>query len=85
MRGFEGLEKETYRNHVCAVGGHVDQITTGAVRELDGVDVTSRSDNIGDVGHGGTGSRTQVEDLSTWLDVDIVETTQNTGSKLKSR
>jgi len=30
---------------------HVDEITAGTVRELDGKDSSSRSDNIGDVGY----------------------------------
>ena len=34
--------------------GHVDEITTTSVRELDGVDGSLGSDNVGDVGYRGT-------------------------------
>jgi len=32
--------------------GHTDQITAGSVRELDGVDDSLGTDNVGNVGHG---------------------------------
>lgn len=64
------------------MSGHANQVTTGTVGELDGVDITSGADNISDVGDGGTGGGTQVENLGTGLDVDLIETTENTSSKL---
>lgn len=67
---------------VGTVGGHADQVTTRTVRELDGVDVTSRSNNISNVTDGGTAGRTKVQNLRARLHVDIIETTQDTGSKL---
>jgi len=69
---------------VGTVSGHADQITTGTVRELDSVDVTGGTDNISDVRDGGTGGGTKVKNLGTGLDVDFVETTENTSSKLLS-
>lgn len=67
---------------VCAVGGHVDQITTGTVRKLDGVDGTGRTDNIGDVRDGSSRGGTEVENLATGLHVDVLHTTEDTGSQL---
>jgi len=67
---------------VGALLGHVDQIASRAVRELDGVDETLRSDNIGNVGNGGSGSSTEVENLLAGGDVDVVNTTEDTGSDL---
>lgn len=69
-------------DNVGTVGGHADQITTGTVRELDGVDVTSRSNNISNVTDGGTAGGTKVQNLRARLHVDIIKTTQNTSSKL---
>lgn len=69
-------------DNVGAVSGHANQVTTRAVRELDGVDVTGRADNISDVRDGGTAGSTEVENLGTGLHVDVVHTTQDTGSQL---
>lgn len=68
---------------VGTVSGHADQITARAVRELDGVDVTSGSDNISDVRNGGTGGSTDVKNLGAGLHVDIIKTTQHTSSQLE--
>lgn len=67
---------------VCAVGGHVDQITTRAVRELNCEDGSLRTNDIGNVGDGGTGSSTKVENLGSRAHVDVVDTTKDTGSQL---
>lgn len=67
---------------VRAVGGHTDQITAGTVRELNGVDVSGRSDDISNVTDGGTAGRTEVQNLGARADVDVVQTTQNTSGKL---
>jgi hypothetical protein len=69
-------------DNVGAVSGHANQVTAGAVRELNGVDVTGRTDNISDVGNGGTAGTTQVENLGTRLHVDVVHTTEDTSSQL---
>ena len=67
---------------IRAVSGHANQVTAGTVRELNGVDVAGRSDDISDVTDGGTASSTEVEDLGAGLHVDVVQTTQDTSSKL---
>lgn len=72
------------RDDVGAAGSHVDEITAGTVRELDGVDGTGRADNIGNVGNGSTGGSTEVEDLGAGLHVDGLKTTEDTGSKLRT-
>jgi hypothetical protein len=64
------------------VGSHVDQITTGTVRELDSENGSFRANDIGNVRNGGTGGSTEVEDLGTGAHVDVVDTTKNTGSQL---
>jgi hypothetical protein len=69
-------------NDVCAVGGHVDQVTTGAVRELDSEDGSLRTNDISNVRDGGTGGSTEVEDLGSRAHVDVVDTTKDTGSQL---
>ena len=63
---------------------HVDEITSGTVRELDGEDSSSRTDNIGNVGYRGTGSSTEVENLGAGLQVDGLQTTEDTSSQLGS-
>lgn len=67
---------------IGAVSGHANQVTARAVGELNGVNVAGGADNIGDVRDGGTASSTQVENLGAGLHVDVVQATQDTGSKL---
>ena len=67
---------------VGTVGGHANQVTAGTVGELNGIDVSGRSDNVSDVADGGTAGRTQVQDLGARADAHLIHTTQNTGSKL---
>jgi hypothetical protein len=69
---------------VCAVSGHVDQITSRAVRELNGKYSSLRSDDIGNVGYTGTRRSTEVEDLAARAHVDVVNTTEDTGCQLAS-
>lgn len=67
---------------VCAVGGHVDQITTRAVGELDGEDGSLGANDVSNVGDGGTGGSTEVEDFGARAHVDVVDTTKNTSRQL---
>lgn len=62
--------------------GHTDQLSTGTVREFDGVDDTVGADNVRDVGDGRARGGTEVEDLGSGFDVDVVQTAQDTSSKL---
>lgn len=71
-------------NDVRSVLGHVDQVSARSVRELDGVDVSSRTDNVGNVGNRGSGGSTQVQNLGARLHVDVVDTTNNASSQLAS-
>lgn len=69
-------------DNVGALGGHVDEISAGAVGELDGEDGTSRADNIGNVRHRSTRRSTQVKDLASRAHVDVLHTTEDTSSQL---
>lgn len=50
-------------NDVGSLLGHVDEVSTGSVRELNGVDGSLGSNDIGDVRNGGSGSGSKVENL----------------------
>ena len=67
---------------IGALLGHVDQVTSRAVRELDSVDKTFGSNDIGNVGNGGAGSSAEIEDLLAGGNVNVVNTSENTGSDL---
>lgn len=69
-------------DNVGTVGGHANQVTAGTVGELNGIDVSGGSNNIGDVTDRGTAGGTKVENLGARAHVDVVQTTKNTGSKL---
>jgi hypothetical protein len=61
------------------------RILTGDIREVSEetyVDGTGWPDNIGNVGHRGTGGSTEIEHLGAGLHVDRLQTAKNTGSKL---
>jgi hypothetical protein len=64
---------------VCAVGSHVDQITSGAMRELDGEDGSLGSDNVGNVRNTGTRRSTKIQNFAARAHVDVVNTTKDTG------
>lgn len=82
LQGLSGILDD--RNDVCAAGSHVDQVATRTVRELDSVNGSGRANNVGDMGDGGTGGSTKVEGLGAGLDVDGLETSQDTSSQLRS-
>jgi len=67
---------------VGALLGHVDQITSGAMRELNSIDETLGTDNIGNVGDSRSGGGSEVEDLLAGGDVDVVNTSEDTGGDL---
>lgn len=67
---------------VGTVGSHANQVTAGTVRELDSVHSSSRSDDISNVTDGSTAGSTQVQNLGAGAHVDVIHTTQNTGSQL---
>ena len=69
-------------DNVGTVGSHANQVTARTVRELNGVDVSGGSDDISDVTDRGTAGSTQVQNLGARAHVDVVQTTQNTSSKL---
>lgn len=69
-------------DNVGAVSRHADQVTAGTVGEFDTVDVASRSDDVSNVGDGGTAGGTKVEHLQAGAHVDFIQTTEDTGSQL---
>jgi hypothetical protein len=72
------------RNNIGSLLGDVDEITTGSVRELDGVDEPLRSDDVGDVRDRGATGSAEVEHLGARLDVDLVDTAENGRTELRA-
>ena len=70
------------RDDVGALLGHVGEVTAGTVRELDGVDDTLGANHVGNVGDGGTGGATEVQDTHTGLDGHVANTTDDGGGDL---
>jgi hypothetical protein len=64
--------------------GHVDEVAARAVRELDGVDGALRTDDVSDVRNRRARGGTEVEDLLARGDVDLIETTEDTGRQLRA-
>lgn len=54
------------------------------MREFDSIDGAGRTNNVGDVGDGGTRGSTEVEGFGARLDVNGLETTEDTSSQLGS-
>ena len=78
---FEGMARVLDDgDDVGARFGHVDEVAAGSVGELDGVDGTGGSDNVGHVRDGGAGRGTKIQYLGSRLDPDIIDTTKNGGS-----
>jgi hypothetical protein len=69
-------------DNVCSLLGHVDQITSRSVRELNGIDSTFGTNNVSNVRDGSTRGSTEIEDLLSRSNVDVVDTTKDTSSDL---
>jgi len=65
------------RNNICPRLGHVEQISSRAVRELDSVDESFRADDVGNMGHSGARGGAQVKDLLARGDMNFVDTAEN--------
>jgi hypothetical protein len=72
------------RDNVGSLGSHGDKVTARSGGELDGVDVASRANNVGNVRDGGTRGTTEVEHARARLDVDLIGTTGDGSAKLAS-
>lgn len=70
------------RDDVCAFLGHVQQVASHTVGELDGVNEAGGANPVGNVRHGGSSRSTQVEHLHARSDVDVADTAEDTGSEL---
>ena len=59
------------RDDISALLSHVDEVTAGALGELNSVNGTGRANQVRDVGHSSAGSTTEVENLEARLHVDV--------------
>lgn len=64
-------------NNVGTLLGHINQITARTVRELNGIDKTLRSNNIGYVRHSCARGATQVQHLGARWHVYLLHTAEN--------
>ena len=72
------------RNNISSLLCHIDQITTGSVREFDSIHSTFRTNNISNMGNGSTRGSTEIKDLLARSNVNMVNTTKDGSSKLRS-
>lgn len=82
MRATQGGAGLT--NNIRPLLGHVDQITSTSVREFNSIHRSLRTDHIRHMGDRRSTGRTEVQNLGSGLDVDVIETAQNTGGELAS-
>lgn len=71
-------------HYVGAFFAHVEQISTRAMRELNGIDQALGSNNVGNVTHSSTRCCAQVQNLFAGSHVDVVDTTENGGCQFRS-
>lgn len=64
--------------------GHVHEVSTGTLGELNGVDASLWANKVGNMGHSSSGSASEVEHLTTRLHVDVANTSDDSGSNLGS-
>jgi len=72
------------RDDVRSLLGHVGQITAGTVRELDGVNNAFRANHVGNMGDGGSGSATEVQNTHAGLDGHVANATNDGSGDLGS-
>lgn len=72
------------RDNIWSLLGHVGQITSRSVGELNSIDATLWSDHVRDVGDGSTVCRTEIEDLGTRADGHLANTSNNCSTELRS-
>lgn len=70
------------RNNIRSRLGDVQQVPAGTVRELDSVDESFGTDDVGNVGHSRSRSGSQVKNLLARGDVNFVDTAENSSSQL---
>ena len=66
-----------YGDHVRALFGHVHEVATGSLRELNGVNASFGTNEIGNVRDCGSRSTSEVEYLTSGLDVNVTNTSNN--------
>ena len=62
---------------VGSLFGHVDEVSTGSLGELNSVDATSWSNKVGNVRHSSSRGTTKVENLRAWFHVDVANTSDD--------
>lgn len=62
--------------------GHVQQLSSTPRGELNGVENSGRSDDIGNVRTGGSGTCSQIQDLASWTESKFVETSNDSSGDL---
>lgn len=70
------------RDDICSLLSHVDQVTSDTLREFDGVDGALGANEVRDVRYSGARGGANVKDLAARLDIDVIDTTCNTGGQL---
>ena len=68
-------------DNVCSFFGHVDEISATSWGEFYSVDDTFGSNDIGDMTNASATGRSQVQDLFTRSNIDVIQPSQNTGGE----
>lgn len=66
------------------VGALLRQIATGPAAELDRIDETLGTDNVGHMRNGGAGRSAEIQHLGAGRHVDVVDAAQNGSSQLRA-
>ena len=68
-------------NNVCAMSGHVDEVTAGAVREFDSKDCAFRPDYVRNVRDRCARGSAKVKNFCAWSDENIIKPSQDASSE----
>jgi len=71
-------------DNIGSLFSHVNQISTGSLRELDSVNASSWSNEISNVRNSGSRSGSNIEHFSTSFHVNVTNTSNNSGTDLRS-
>lgn len=82
LKGSSGISNNG--DNIGSLLGHIYKVSSGSVGELDSIDGSLWSNKIGDVGDSGSTGSSEVENLGTWLDIDLTDTSNDGGSNFTS-